>query len=523
MTAAIDYHDALPTNSELPPSLPYVSARRGAQLVDIALPSRDRRENTHIACRSRVSTHIIRGHPYDEVPEENRRPTHTSCTQAYIHDGHCRKCGVHQNLKAFRRTKGCRIDVCRECELMQCIACTATFPQTCFTRNEISNHFTRATPVVCPQCKNRGCTARCPHPEFHRCAGPCQRILGRAAYTSRAWSMKNTAKSYSIVCTTCQDLMTATKKRKNICQALHTSCVADPAKRAANDYHDALPAKSALPPSCQSLSDRRDAHLLDIALPSSERHKDTHIACPSRVSPNIVEGHAAEDVHKESRKPAHTSSKQAYIHDGHCRKCGVHQKLKAFRRTNGYRIDVCRDCELMQCIACTATFPQSCFTPNEINNHFTRATPVVCPQCKNRGCTARCPHPVFHRCSGPCQKILGRAAYTSRAWSKMNTGKSYNIVCTSCRKDEAAHMQTRLQHLRQLMQTSKRRRCVCPAKKPHLHATRCPMYMTFAGEILYPGCDVMTAEDSAWLRKRDKRYRLRRHGGRHLNLNAEAK
>ena len=68
--------------------------------------------------------------------------------------------------------------------------------------------------------------------------------------------------------------------------------------------------------------------------------------------------------------------------------------------------------------------------------------------------------------------------------------------------------------LRQLMKTSKRRRCVCHAVKPHLHAKRCPMHMTFAGEILYPGCDVMTAEDSAWLRKRDKRYRLPHHDAR---------
>ena len=43
----------------------------------------------------------------------------------------CQECGVYQNLQAFRRIKGCRIDVCRRCELVQCIACTDKFPQTC--------------------------------------------------------------------------------------------------------------------------------------------------------------------------------------------------------------------------------------------------------------------------------------------------------------------------------------------------------------------------------------------------------
>ena len=184
----------------------------------------------------------------------------------------------------------------------------------------------------------------------------------------------------------------------------------------------------------------------------------------------------------------------------------------------------------MQCIACRAHFPQICFTATEISNYFTKATPVVCLQCKHRGCTSRTPHPRFHGCCGPCARVLGRAAYTRKDWSMKKKDKAYRIVCKSCLKDEAARMdarlqlvQTRLQQLRQLMKTSKRRRCVCKAIKPHLHSKRCPMHMTFAGEIPYPGCDVMTSEDSAWLRKRDERYRLRRHGGRHLNLDPAEK
>ena len=158
-------------------------------------------------------------------------------------------------------------------------------------------------------------------------------------------------------------------------------------------------------------------------------------------------------------------------HDGLCQKCGLYQNLKAFRRTHGCRIRVCRRCELMQCIACTAQFSQICFTATEISNYFTKATPVVCLQCKQRGCTPRTPHPVFHGCCGPCARVLGRAAYTSKAWSMKKKDKTYRIVCNSCKKKEAAHVKTRLQHLRQLMKTSRRQHCDCTTRKPYRNLT----------------------------------------------------
>ena len=158
----------------------------------------------------------------------------------------------------------------------------------------------------------------------------------------------------------------------------------------------------------------------------------------------------------------------------------------------------------MPCTACTARLPQNMFTPTQISNHFTKGTPVVCLQCSSRGCSAR--RPELYTCAGPCNKLLGGAAYAPRALTRKKKDKTHSIVCNSCKKNEAARVRTRLQQLRQLMETSKRRKCICTAVKPHTHVRRCPMHMTFAGEIIYPGCDVMTAEDSAWLRKRDKRY-----------------
>ena len=144
-----------------------------------------------------------------------------------------------------------------------------------------------------------------------------------------------------------QQLMKATKQRRSVCTALKPSSKAGSAMAAANDYHDALAARSALPSHLQSVSDRRGAQLVDIALPSFQRRENTHIACHSHISTEIAQAHPNEEVHKQNaRRPTHTSCKQACSHDGLCRKCGVYQNLKAFRRTKGCRIDVCRSCEL---------------------------------------------------------------------------------------------------------------------------------------------------------------------------------
>ena len=59
MAADNDYQGAMAEKSELPSYLKSLSDRRGAHLVDVALPWRGRREDTHIACRSSVSTEIV--------------------------------------------------------------------------------------------------------------------------------------------------------------------------------------------------------------------------------------------------------------------------------------------------------------------------------------------------------------------------------------------------------------------------------------------------------------------------------
>ena len=90
----------------------------------------------------------------------------------------CSMCGVHRNVSAFRRTKGKRTTVCQTCEVMPCAACKTKLPQTSFRPTDVSNHFSHAQTVICVDCRQRGCSTR--RFELHRCAGPCNKLLGGA-------------------------------------------------------------------------------------------------------------------------------------------------------------------------------------------------------------------------------------------------------------------------------------------------------------------------------------------------------
>ena len=171
----------------------------------------------------------------------------------------------------------------------------------------------------------------------------------------------------------------------------------------------------------------------------------------------------------------------------------------AFRRSQGKRIDVCRKCELIPCAACDAMLPADSFTPGDVQRHFSYARKVVCLECNRRGCSAR--RPELYPCAGPCNKLLGSAAYAPADLSSRTKDRTHSMVCDGCKKHAAA----REQRLRQLMKKSKRATCTC--RLPLAHAEKCPMHMRFAGERPYPGCDVMSREDSDWLQKRKKKHR----------------
>ena len=179
--------------------------------------------------------------------------------------------------------------------------------------------------------------------------------------------------------------------------------------------------------------------------------------------------------------------------------CGVYQEWCAFRRSSQKREEVCRTCELVSCIACGDMLPQRCCAPQDIDSHFSHHRQVLCQECKKRGCSAR--RPGTYPCHGPCAKLLGCAAYAPDDLSKKRKDKAHAMVCVGCKAQAA----TREQQLRQLMKKSKRAACTC--KCPLAHAEKCPMHIRRWGERAYPGCDVMSREDSEWLQQQKKRRR----------------
>ena len=133
--------------------------------------------------------------------------------------------------------------------------------------------------------------------------------------------------------------------------------------------------------------------------------------------------------------------KKRHCRKCHCSKCGVYQVPSAFRRTAQRRVDICRTCELIPCAECAAVLPRHSFTKNDIYGHF---------------------------------------------------GSAKQVTCLVCKENEYA----RLQRLRQLMNTSHRAACTC--KHPLSHTKKCPMHVRFAGDVPYPGCDVMSRAESDW-------------------------
>lgn len=112
----------------------------------------------------------------------------------------------------------------------------------------------------------------------------------------------------------------------------------------------------------------------------------------------------------------------------------------------------------------------------------------VCAKCDERGLTPERPASI------PCGERCGRA----QGWRLLSPAQQGSLVaqgrytCAEC----AATMQQKLRCLRDLMQKSKRQGCSCG--KP-AHAEHCVMSPRTYGERPYPGCDVMSREESAWL------------------------
>ena len=176
-----------------------------------------------------------------------------------------------------------------------------------------------------------------------------------------------------------------------------------------------------------------------------------------------------------------------------CRVCGEDQQFRAFRHKNGKRIDVCKKCELLPCTACSAMLPDSKFPSRDANNFFWRGGTIICLDCRKKGCSPR--HPESITCTGPCKQVLPISAFPPILRRNAKREKK-RMICKKC-------IHAKETRLRELMKRSKRKGCTC--KSQFTHTEKCPMHISFAGERPYPGCDVMSKEDSEWLHQRGKR------------------
>ena len=121
-----------------------------------------------------------------------------------------------------------------------------------------------------------------------------------------------------------------------------------------------------------------------------------------------------------------------------------------------------------------------------------RARRSVCEQYWTLGLTPA--HPVLWQCERGC----GRSSGYRFLSQKQKVEGEARYVCQRCPDEEA----TRLRSLRALWATSNRQSCSCNLP---IHAEHFSMFPRFAGEKPYLACDVITAEDSAWMRARKKK------------------
>ena len=184
-----------------------------------------------------------------------------------------------------------------------------------------------------------------------------------------------------------------------------------------------------------------------------------------------------------------------------CRECGESQALTAFRRSKGNRVDTCKTCDRIKCATCAASLPVSAFADRDVNNHYVLERRIVCLTCKEHGYSAR--RPEQYLCAGPCQRLLGHEAFSYRDRKMKTNSEGRGMLCRDCKKKET----DREKYLQNLMMNSKRKTCTC--KTPFAHSEKCPMHIRAAGERPYPGCDVMSREDSDWLQQQRRKRKAK--------------
>ena len=97
--------------------------------------------------------------------------------------------------------------------------------------------------------------------------------------------------------------------------------------------------------------------------------------------------------------------------------------------------------------------------------------------------------------------VMRHSATETERWKR--TARDAESYVKNAKKNES----DREKYLQNLMMNSKRKTCTC--KTPFAHSEKCPMHMRKAGERPYPGCDVMSREDSDWLQQQQRKRKAK--------------
>jgi hypothetical protein len=180
-----------------------------------------------------------------------------------------------------------------------------------------------------------------------------------------------------------------------------------------------------------------------------------------------------------------------------------------FRILTGVNSEKCLSCEVVQCAACRKHVEASLFKKKELENHFVRSDKLVCQECRAAGCTAK--NPERYQCTtASCGKLCGCKSFDAKQLEHFKD-RGGVLTCVQCRasfKQQLDNDQQEERTLRAKAKRSKRKGCVC--QRLAGHAEKCPMHIYYFGEMPYPWCDVMTRDESEWLRDRSDSKKARR-------------
>ena len=185
-----------------------------------------------------------------------------------------------------------------------------------------------------------------------------------------------------------------------------------------------------------------------------------------------------------------------------CSQCSVDKPLVMFRVVKGVRAEQCFSCEVVPCAVCHTDVQAQRFSQSQLNNFFTKKTPMLCSGCTDAGCTAR---DLQRYICTECGESLGHRMFNAK---QLNNFKERGgvLLCQRCQSTTEEADTTRERSLRAKAARSKRKRCTCNRRLGH--SETCPMHIRYSGEKTFPWCDVMTQHDSTWFQARFKKQRV---------------